>query len=262
MRRVLSAVVGVALTGGTLLAAPQPPGTKVEAPAVTARKALDDVADFHYQGRSLNDVLADVKDRTRVNVTLDSNVLNFGLDPNLPSVNVNLKRVRLRDALKAALAPYNLRVGVVRDGLYISHDDGITAFQLRQSVSVDCEGTAFDKAIASLAADTGANVVLDPRLQAKATVPVVLKLDEVPLETAIRLLAEVADLRAIRMSNVIFVTTNDRAEVLRKDADGPIPPANPSPGIPTEGIRFFGNPAPVPGAVPAPNPPETEPEKK
>ena len=40
-----------------------------------------------------------------------------------------------------------------------------------------------------------------------------------------RLLAEVADLGAVRMSNVLFVTTAERAEKLRPSSDGPTQPA-------------------------------------
>lgn len=268
MRTLRSLFAAAALlSAGPLAAAPAPSASvKSESPAAAARRALDDVGDYHYQARSLNDVLAEVKDRSRVNVTLDPNVMNYGLDPNLPSVNVDLKRAKLRDALKAILAPHNLRVGIIRDGLYISHDDGVTAYQLRQSVSVDCDGTLFEKAVAALIADTGANVVVDPRLKEKAAVPIVLKLDEVPLETAIRLLSEMADLRAVRMSNVIFITSKDRAESLRKDADGPIPPAHPTPGVQQinlNGVGFggFGGiavPA-LPAIAPVPAPPAPEP---
>jgi hypothetical protein len=230
--RPLSAVAGVLLTAMAATAAPVPASaSRTESPAATARRALDEVSDFSYQARALIDVVADVKERTKGAVTLDPGIMNFGIDPSQPTVNVELKRVKLRDALKAILGPHNLRVGIVREGLYISNEEGVTAHQLRQSVSVDCDGTPFDKAIASLTGDSGANVVIDPRLKEKAAVPVVLKLEEVPMETAIRLLSEVADLRAVRMNNVLFVTTPERAKSLRPDADGPLPPAQPSPGF-------------------------------
>lgn len=266
--------VAVACTAlPTLVAAPVPGSSaKAEAPAAAARKALDEVSDFNYQARSLNDVLADIKERTGVTVTLDPVVGNFGITPDQPTVNLELKRAKLRDALKAILAPHNLKAGIVREGLFISNDEGVTAHQLRQSVTVDVVSTPFDKAIAALIADSGANVVIDPRVKAKASASVELKLDDVPLEVAIRLLAEVADLRAVRMSNVLFVTSPERALVLRQDADGPIPPSQPTAGFQTEGVRFFGgiggiNVAPAlpvapPAPPPAPVPDKVEPEKK
>jgi hypothetical protein len=237
---------------------------------------------MNYQGKSLNDVMADLKDKARVDVTIDPMVFQFGLDPNQMAVTVNLKQVKLRDGLRKALAPFNLKCGLTKDGLYISTEEGLTTKQLRQRVSVDCDGTAFAAAAKQLAADTGANVVIDPRLGEKANKAVTLKLDDVPLETAVRLLAEVADLGAVRMSNVLFVTTAERAEKLRPSSDGPTQPApgspvfpfsagggiNPPPLIGVPGIG--GAPGGIGGAAPdrpveAPKPApdkKPEPEKK
>jgi len=116
--------------------------------------------------------------------------------------------------------------------------------------------------VKQLAADTGANLVLDPRLKDRASAPVTLKLEDVPLETTVRLLAEVADLRAVRMSNVLFVTTPERAEKLRPDADGPVPATGATPFFNDHHPRpapfgVFGGIVPVAPplqAVPAPAP--------
>ena len=153
-----------------------------------------------------------MKQKAKVPVVLDSQVFQFGLDPNQPVVTVNLKQVKLRDGLKAALASYNLKFGLTAEGIYISTEDGVITRQLRQRVTVDCDGTTFATAAKQLALDTGANVVVDPRLGKLADKPITLKLDDVPLETAIRLLAEVADLRAVRSSNVLFVTSHDKVK--------------------------------------------------
>lgn len=257
----LLAVAALAGLAGPAPAAPTPAvGPRAEDPIALARKVLDEVGDFDYQGRSLNDVIADLKGRSKLSITLDPGLAQFGVDANQPTVNVSLKRAKLRDGLKAALAPHNLRFGLVREGVFISTEDGVTARQLRQRVSVDCDETPLARVVKQLAADTGANVVLDPRLKDKANAGVTLKLDDVPLETTVRLLAEVADLRAVRMNNVLFVTTSERAEKLRPDADGPVPagPANPVfPNVPVPpGAAFGGVVVPLPAqpapAVPAP----------
>ena len=228
-------------SASSAFAAPVPVApAKADDAMATARKVLDEVGDFSYQGRSLNDIIADLKERVKITILLDQTVMQFGLDPNMPTVTVNQKQVKLRDGLKAILAPYNLKFGLVKEGLYISTEEGLIARQLRQRVSVDCDGTPFAVAAKQLASDTGANLVIDPRLKEKANAAVTLKLEDVPLETAVRLLAEVADLRAVRMSNVLFVTTPERAEKLRPDADGPVQPAPANP--------FFGgglNPPPI-----------------
>lgn len=229
-RLLFAVAVVVAAAAPVEASAPVPPAKGDDALSA-ARKGLDEVADFAYQNRSLSDVVTDLKDRLKIPVLLDPGVFQFGIDPSQPTITTNLKQAKTRDGLKAALAPFNLKFGLVREGLFISTEEGVIARQLRQRVTVDCDGAAFGAVVKQLAADTGANVVLDPRLGEKATKAVTLKLDEVPLETAVRLLSEVADLRAIRMSNVLFVTTPERAEKLRADADGPVQPSTATPGL-------------------------------
>lgn len=235
-------------------AAPAPTPAKGESVMDTARKALDEVGDMSYQNKSLNDLVADLKDRVKLSITLDPTIAQFGLDPSTPALDVNLKGVKLRDGLRQALAPLNLKCGLTKDGLFISTEEGLTVKQLRQRVNVDCDGTAFAAAVKALAADTGANIVIDPRLKEKANAGVTLKLEDVPLESAVRLMAEVADLGVVRMSNVLFMTTPERAEKLRPTADAPTQPnANPAFPFPAGGgIGVPGIGGIIGGAVPAP----------
>lgn len=249
--RLFAAAV-FAATPAVSTAAPAPAApAKTTSPMDSARKALDEVGDMNYQGKSLNELITDLKDKSKLTVTIDPMVYQFGLDPNQPTVTVNLKQVKLKDGLRQALAPFNLKCGLTKDGLYISTEDGLTTKQLRQRVSVDCDGTAFAAAVRQLAADTGANVVIDPRLKDKANVAVTLKLEDVPLETAVRLLSEVADLGAVRMSNVLFVTTADRAEKLRPASDGPTQPAPGNPVFPFPG-GGIDRPVPLPPVIGVP----------
>jgi hypothetical protein len=77
------------------------------------------------------------------------------------------------------------------------------------------------------------NVVLDPRAlapdQAKLTVSG--QFANVPVDTAVRVLANMADLQAVRLDNVLYVTTPKRATQLQaetKPADeAPRPPTSP-----------------------------------
>jgi hypothetical protein len=274
--RLFAAAVFATVPVGAHAAAPAPVVPAKNAnPMDAARKALDEVGDMNYQNKSLNEVINDLKDKSKLAVSLDPMVFQFGLDPNQPTVSVNLKGVKLKDGLRQALAPFGLKYGLTKDGLFISTEEGLTTKQLRQRVTVDCDGTAFATAAKQLAADTGANVVIDPRLGEKAKKAVTLTLEDVPLETAIRLLAEVADLSAVRMSNVLFVTTPERAEKLRPSADAPTQPNNgvvPFPnGFPNGGPGgppVIGIPGIGIGIAPAvPAPPQkveekAEPEKK
>lgn len=256
MIRSMCAAAALAVAAPVAVSAAPAPAApaKGASPMDSARKALDEVGDMKYENKSLNEVVDDLKAKTKVPVTLDPIIFQFGFNPNMQAVNVTAKNVKLRDGLRQALAPFNLKCGITKDGLYISTEEGLTNKQLRQRVSVDCDGTPFAATVKQLAADTGANVVLDPRLKDKANAAVTLKLDDVPLETAVRLLSEVADLGAIRMNNVLFVTTAERAEKLRPASDGPTQPGNnpvfPFPGGPDGPVPFpIGPGGGVPGVI-------------
>jgi hypothetical protein len=231
--RVIALAVLAATPASALAAAPVP-SAPADKTLANARKALNDVTDMNYQARSLNDLIADIKKQTKVPVILDSMVFQFGLNPDQQTVNVNLKQVKLKDGLKAALAPFNLKFGLTADGLFISTEEGVITRQLRQRVSLDCERTELATVVKQLAADTGVNLIVDPRLGDKATTPVLLTLDDVPLESAVRLLAEVCDLRAVRSANVLFITTAEKAKGFRDDG-----PTSPGPFN-----LFFQNPPP------------------
>lgn len=268
--RWLFAVAVFAVGTAAQAAAPVPAApAKADNPMAAVRKALDEVGDMNYQARTLQDVINDLKEKSKVNIILDASLANFGLDITQPTVNVNLKQVKLEKALEEVLAPYNLKFGLVREGLYISTEEGVTNRQLRQRVSIDCDGTEFAAAIKQLAADTGANIVIDPRVGDKAKKAVTLKLDKVPLETAVRLLSAVGDLHAVRSNNVLFITSPDKVEKPRLGDDGPTNPGQVNPVFPIgpNGVPFgggFGGVQILPGvapAVPAVEPPAPAPEK-
>jgi hypothetical protein len=72
-----------------------------------------------------------------------------------------------------------------------------------------------DETLNLLAEQVSFNLVLDCRLGEKGKVKVTLDLLNTPLDTALVLLTELADLDFVRLDNVFFVTTKDRARALR-----------------------------------------------
>ncbi len=95
------------------------------------------------------------------------------------------------------------------------------------------------------------NLVIDPRLGDKANKSVTLKLDDVSVETAVYLLAEVADLATVRLNNVLFVTTPEGAKQLEPHAERPTPAKQQwSHSVRRgRGAAVDGGPIPVPPAV-------------
>jgi hypothetical protein len=78
----------------------------------------------------------------------------------------------------------------------------------------------FDKSLLSdalnnLAEQSEHNIVLDVRVGEKAKTPVTARLFNTPLDTAVKLLAEMADLAIFQQDNVIYVTTRENAAKLK-----------------------------------------------
>ena len=177
----------------------------------------------------------------------NATMMGLGLDPSAPTFTVKVREGKFRDGLKAALASANLAYGIVGGAVFIGPEETVIQQQMRQRVSVDGEATTLSALLKALADETGANLVLDPRIEDKAKQAAVkLKLTDVPLETAVRLIVEVAGFGTVRMNNVLFVTSEERAEKLKAVADGPTPVAAVTPTFPLLPPRGAGDPLVVP----------------
>jgi hypothetical protein len=252
--------LAVALLGAALLSAqekdaPKGGGVKAkkekekELTAETIRQALDRPVTFELNDQPLQQLVNQMAEQLKFPIVIDRTaVMHLGIEnPNESQASLKVKDVKLRSALRTLLSQYNLSFVVVGEALLITTEEMASFRQLRQRVNLDLSEVQLAKALADLGKSTGTNLVLDPRAAAKSgATPVTLKLDDVPLETAVRLMAEVAALKPVRMGNVLFVTSEDRADKLRRDADGS---PNHAPG--------FG-PAPPPGAPGNPNGPASE----
>jgi hypothetical protein len=71
-----------------------------------------------------------------------------------------------------------------------------------------------EDALKDLAEQADFNVMLDNRAAEKGKTPVTARLRNAPLDTAVRLLADMADLRSVHLDNVLFVTTKENAAVM------------------------------------------------
>lgn len=246
--KVILTAVLVGCLAGVASAAPVP--TKADdSPAAKARQSLDRKVNLKAENKTLAEVVEMLREEAKVEVAIDGPALQqFGIDVNNPAVTCDLKDAKVRDVLKAVLGRYNLRCGVTAGGLVISSEDGLLVKQLRHRVDVDAADRPLGDLLKSLADQSGANVVFDSRPGKKLTdAPITLKADDLPVETAVRLVAEIGGYSVVRMGNVLFVTTAERADKLRPDADRPLAPASPFPVFPFEGVVPGG-----PGVIPPP----------
>src|SRR2546423_9425791 len=114
------------------------------------------------------------------------------IDPNGAVVNLKLKDAKIRTALRSALNPYNLSYAIIGDTVVITTEDMAVLRQMKQRVSVDYENVQLGTALKKLAKETGTSIVVDNRSTKEAEAAITLQLDDVPLETAVRLAAEMA----------------------------------------------------------------------
>jgi hypothetical protein len=76
------------------------------------------------------------------------------------------------------------------------------------------DGVPLAEALRELAELAEFNVVLDVRCAAKAKAPVSAYLLNTPLDTAVRFLADMADLQSLQQDNVLYVTSKENATAL------------------------------------------------
>jgi hypothetical protein len=67
------------------------------------------------------------------------------------------------------------------------------------------------EALQQLATTTGYSIVVDGRAADKGKTPVSATLTNVPVDTAVRVLADMADLKPVQVDNVFYVTTPENA---------------------------------------------------
>jgi hypothetical protein len=228
---------------------------KDEPAAERIKKALDKVMDLDIENQSLQMAFAQLKEQTKVNFVLDATMAGMmGIDVNNTPVNLKAPKKKLRASLRTLLAPYNLTFGIVGDTVLISTEDVVIYRQLKQKVNLDLDKAVFATALKQLARESGVNMLVDSRVQKESQSTVTLQLEDVPLDTAVRLLSEMAGLKPVRLGNVLFVTTKASAHELRAEAE--LAP-NPQPRVSPDGDVIIGGMrglmvAPGGAAVPAP----------
>lgn len=271
----------------------QPAGStdaKKTTPIDKLRQGLERKITVDYSGGSLVEVLNHIRDRSGLNISLDDQALMMvGMNPGgapdgvIQQFNLKAKDEKASTVLRKFLNTYRLCYVVFEDSILITSEDMAVMRQMRQRVSVNVEDVAAKTAIRELAKKHGINLVFDPKVTQQADTVVSLQVDNTGIETAVRLLAELASLKAVRMGNVLFVTSADKAKVIREEEqhqfDNPLNPNVPQPpivnfgggfgmigggvaprAVPPIGIAVPGNPGVLPPDVVPPPPPKEAPE--
>jgi hypothetical protein len=215
--------------------------------ALTLKAVLDGLASAHDVPFEINERAFKFENLAAVDAT--PVVENAGL----PGGKMTLAR-RLKQVLARVPAPSGATFLVRRDHLEITTGQFQSAELLPgeagpedevvgPALSVPLVHLAFDRrplgeALKALAEQVDTGIVLDPRVGEKAKAPVSANLPNAPLDTALFLMAEMADLRAVRLDSIFFVTTPEKAKALEADWKK----------FKAKNRALDGLPAPAPGA--------------
>jgi hypothetical protein len=130
-----------------------------------------------------------------------------------PVVNLPLANV-LRRVLDQVGATYVIR----QNSIEITAKEWVARHLLREKVLAHFDNRPLGEALRELSEQTGASVLVDGRLGDKAKTPVSATLkNDVTLETAVRLLADMSSLKAVLVGGTLYVTTKENAAALRAE---------------------------------------------
>jgi len=218
---------------------------KSASPAEALRKALDEKITVDYSSQSFQEAINHLRQKTKINFVLDMQSLQqmgIGFDEQPTPVLLKVDNGKVKTALQKMLSPYHLTYVILGDSVMITTEDMAHYRQMQQRVSVEVKDVPLASALKKLADETAVNLLIDPRMTKDAQAAVSLQLDDVSLETAVLLLTEIGGLKSVRVGNVLFVTSEERATKLRKEQQVP---RDPRLGPPA----FFGGTMTVPGFI-------------
>ena len=159
-------------------------------------------------------------------------------NPDVENNPIKLSRligVRLRTALRTILQQLN--------GDFYARDDVLmvvprarieSGVVLKQPVDVGFEKRTLSDALKELSDMTGVSVVLDAQKQTDPSMQITADFRNVPLESAVRVLADMAGMKSVVMENMIYVTSHESAERLKEELAKPPRPmtkADPAAGM-------------------------------
>jgi type II secretory pathway component HofQ len=172
---------------------------RADSPAERIRKALDKTISFKSDSESLAEAINHLREQTKINIVLDQTLMNQAFPVGGP-VSVALENAKVRTVLQAMLNQYgqhNLGYAIVGGMLLVTTEQQAVQKQVQQRVSVNYDGVPIKTALQQLARETAVNLLLDPRAAKDATNPITLRLNDVPLELTVKLIAEMADLKLV-----------------------------------------------------------------
>jgi hypothetical protein len=186
---------------------------------VTLEKGID-------PNTPLRDALEFLSDRYQLSIIVDASAFKAsGLD-DVESAPIKLQRmtnVRLDTILQLVAAQVGGSFLITADGIKVTTpqrtrpEDWIADRTLPPLVTVRFASRSLRHALEKLSDVTGITIALDPR--ETTDMRVTETLNNVPVDTAVRLLADMCDLEAVALDSVLYVTSKSNAEMLQEQQE-------------------------------------------
>jgi type II secretory pathway component HofQ len=229
------AVLG--LSGAAALAALVAAGLAADAPVARApaqsiavkraaelRDRLAMPVTVEFETGDLKDALAFLTERYNVPIHIDSAAFEADLSMlDVDRMQVKLQKVvgiSLRTVLRLLVAQVQGDFRIMNEMLLVvPHTRMLPEVLFKEAVNASFEKQPLTEALQEISALTGVSVVVDVSAGDNVRVPVTAILTDAPLQTAVRILANMADLKVVPMDNVLYVTTTDKAQQLDEEKD-------------------------------------------
>jgi hypothetical protein len=148
----------------------------------------------------------------------NDNVANpYDAQVQLPAIP---KSMTAANVLRLALAQQPMPATfILRDGAVwiVSEKGARPEALLRQKVVAQFDRVPFTEAARQLSRLSGVSVLIDPRVKEKAQMPITAEFrGDVVTEAALRMIADMAELRIVLMDGGVYVTTAANAEAMEK----------------------------------------------
>jgi type II secretory pathway component GspD/PulD (secretin) len=215
----------------------QEPSTKEEPPdlpkakidSVTRarqwREKLNQTVTIEFEPNTpLREALSHVADRYKMTIYIDTETFKAEQSqPDIENQPVRLWRlvdVKLLTALRAIFQQINGDFYIKDNMLTVVPRTYIeTGRVLKHPVDVSFNKRPLAEALTELSEISGLSVVLDPRGQADSSFAVTADFRNVPVQDAVRVLANMAGMKSVVMDNLLYVTSTSNAEQLRKEKE-------------------------------------------
>ena len=187
------------------------------------RDKLDQPVTIEFEPNTpLREALSHIAERYGLTILIDD--LAFKVDSDQPDIEAQpvklprLASVRLRTVLRAIFNQVNADYYVRDDVFTVVPPQRIqSGAVLRQAVDLDLERRPLPAALKELSDVTGVSIVLDGQKLKDSKSEVTADFRNVPLDCAVRVLADMAGMKSVVMDNLIYVTSVENADKLEEE---------------------------------------------